>query len=71
MFGSNDGGTSRLIHRFSQKHEFKGPWDVTGKLVKHAIMRNEAKCNRGANTIDCYLKLLRDLTKTGTKKNPK
>ena len=70
MLGSNDSSVSWLTHRFTQRHAFKGPWGAAGKLAKHVIMRNEAKFNRRANATYCCLNLLRDLTKTGTKKNP-
>ena len=71
MFNPNNGSTSRLIHCFAQKYGFKVLWGTTGKLVKYVIMRNEARFNRFANAIDCYLKLLCDLTKNGTENNPK
>ena len=57
---------SRLINKFGQKYGFKGSWDATGKLVKGQILKNELKFERCANTLDCYHKLRRYLSKDGT-----
>ena len=56
---------SVIIHKFAQKFRFKGPWDATGKLVKQAIQNNELRFERCANAWDCYIKMKRDLTRSG------
>ena len=57
---------ARTIHKFAQKHKFKGSWEATGKLIKDTILKNELKLDRFATAWDCYLKLRRDLTKNGS-----
>ena len=62
------GDESIIVHKFAQKYRFKGSWDATGKIVKQQIANNEFKFDRCANAWDCYLKLKRDLTKSGEEK---
>ena len=56
---------SVIIHKFAQKFRFKGLWDATGKLVKQAIQNNELRFERCANAWDCYIKMKRDLIRSG------
>ena len=60
-----------LIHNFAQKYGFQGSWGACEKLVKHAIMKNEIEKDRCANVFNCYVKLSRDLTKTGSEQHAK
>ena len=62
---------SRVIQKFAEKFCFKGSWDATGKLIKHAILKNEKKFDRCANALDCYYKLKRDLNKDGQRESDK
>lgn len=60
--------TSTRIHKFGSKYRFNGSWDAFGKLIKQKIFNNEMIDDRCANTLDCYKKLRKSLSKDGTVK---
>lgn len=60
---------SIIIHKFAGKYRFKGSWDATGKLIKNSIQNLELKLDRCDNAFACYIKLRKDLTRSGEEKD--